>query len=506
MIPVITKYMSALDVALLANSLGRDAEGAKKNFTARKHELQTRLADTEVIPEVRSGVSTLLNGGQALLDGALANSIGLPDRVTAYIPILLTAEDAINASARIDSEQIRRSVRGLSRAVEARGQLTLQEILVTRGAGLPEPQLRAALIALAGTEPATLFGMSEALGVGSPDATTLHQQRANRMAIVSDPASALVDNPELLHSMQITQGIAERVISGTTASVTKSAQGQAADRGKAAFRDAVLVSSAILLSLASLVVPLRAPKLAQTDRETRLPKLVNDMFEATSRRSRSLVDQQLLLIDRLERNEEDPDRLANLSQLDQLTTRLRRNSVNLLVLAGARIARDPPEPVPLSRVLNAAVSRGRGNRRVKILGVPDCAVTEAAVGGVLHLLAELIDNALRYSPPTTPVQVLAADGVDGGALLRVCDAGLGMSDAERRIANLRLQAGGEAIPDDAGHLGLFVVARLAARHGIRVGLHGPASAAGSGTTAEVYLPPAVLAAAETVGPAGVLHP
>ena len=236
-IPAITNYMSALDVALLASSTGRDAEGAKKNFAARKNELQTRLADTEVIPDVRSGVNTLLNGGQALLDKD--NSIGLRDKVTTYAPLLLTAEDAINASVRVDSEQIRSQVQGLSRAVGARGQMTLQEILVTRGADLPEPQLRTAMITLAGTEPSTLFGMSEVLGAGSPDAKNLQQQLVTRMAVISDPDSTLVDNPDLLRSIRTTQGIADQIIDDTTASVTKSVQDQATARRDAAIRDAV---------------------------------------------------------------------------------------------------------------------------------------------------------------------------------------------------------------------------------------------------------------------------
>ena len=135
--------------------------------------------------------------------------------------------------------------------------------------------------------------------------------------------------------------------------------------------------------------------------EARLRLLVNDMFETMSRRSRSLVDQQLSLIDRLERNEEDPDRLDSLFRLDHLAARLRRNSANLLVLAGAQLSRDQREPVPLSTVINAAVSEVEDYRRVEIAGVPDCTVIGAAAGGIIHLLAELIDNALRYSPPTT---------------------------------------------------------------------------------------------------------
>ncbi|RUP05131.1 MAG: sensor histidine kinase [Mycobacterium sp.] len=551
LIPAITKYMSALDVALLASSTGRDVEGAKKNFSARKYELQTRLADTDVIPDVRSGVNTLLNGGQSLLDKVLDNSIGLRDRITTYAPLLLTAEDAINASVHVDSEQIRAQVEGLSRAVGARGQMTMQEILVTRGADLPEPQLRTAMITLAGTEPSTLFGMSEVLGSGSPAAKDLQQQMVARMAIMSDPDSALVSNEDLLRSIHTTQGIAEQIINDATASVTNSVQGQATARRDAAVRDTVLVLVAIGLALAvvllvarALIKPLRvlrdgALKVAHTDLEgeidrvrggaepipqplavytteeigqvahavdelhtqalllagdeARLRLLVNDMFETMSRRSRSLVDQQLSLIDRLERNEEDPERLDNLFRLDHLAARLRRNSANLLVLAGAQIGRDQREPVPLATVINAAVSEVEDYRRVEISAVADCTVLGGSAGGIIHLLAELIDNALRYSPPTTPVKVSAVRGSEGGVLLRIADAGLGMTESDRRMANMRLQAGGEVTPENARHMGLFVVGRLAARHGLRVGLRGPASGeAGSGTTAEVYLPLAVL--------------
>jgi signal transduction histidine kinase len=564
-LPAITQYMSALDVALLAPATGGDVEGAKKNFQARKYELQSRLAGTDVIPDVRSGVNILLNGGQALLDKVLDDSIGVRERVTTYAPILLTAEDVINASVRVDNEQIRAQAQGLSRAVGARGQMTMQEILVTRGGDLPEPQLRTSMSTLAGTEPSTLFGMSQVLGVSSPEAKTLQQQMVSRMALLSDPDSVLVDNPELLQSIKTTDGIAEQVIKNATSSVTKSVQAQATDRRNAAILDTALVLTAIVIALVivllvarALVRPLRALRdgalrVAHTDLEeevalvkaggaepipvplpvhtteeigqvahavdelhtqalllagdeARLRLLVNDMFETMSRRSRSLVDQQLSLIDRLERNEEDPDRLDSLFQLDHLAARLRRNSANLLVLAGAQLARDQRQPVPLSTVINAAVSEVEDYRRVEIAGLPECMVIGAAAGGVIHLLAELIDNALRYSPPTTFVRISAARGGDAGIVLRIADAGLGMNDADQRIANTRLQAGGEATPDNARHMGLFVVGRIAARHGIRVGLRAAtANETGSGTTAEIYLPPAVLegtAVLRAAGPRG----
>src|SRR6516164_551883 len=478
-VPAITKYMSALDVALLATSAGRDVEGAKQNYEARKYELQSRLADTDVTPDVRSGVSTLLNGGQGLLDKVTDNSIGLRDRVTTYAPILLTAEDVINASVRVDNERIRAKAQGLSRAIGARGQMTMQQILVTRGADLPEPQLRTSMITLAGTEPSTLFGMSEVLGAGSPEAKTLQQQMVTRMAIMSDPSSVLVDNTELLRSIQTTDEIAEQVIRDATASVTKSVHAEAAERRDAAILDAALVLGAIVVALGivllvarALVRPLRvlrdgALKVAHTDLEeevarvkaggpepipqplpvytteeigqvahavdelhtqalllagdeARLRLLVNDMFETMSRRNRSLVDQQLALIDRLERNEEDPERLDSLFRLDHL--------------AGAQLARDQREPVPLATVINAAVSEVEDYRRVEVTGLPDCMLIGAAAGGVIHMFAELIDNALRYSPPTTSVQVSATRGGDGGVVLRISDSGLGMNDADRRMA------------------------------------------------------------------------
>ena len=116
--------------------------------------------------------------------------------------------------------------------------------------------------------------------------------------------------------------------------------------------------------------------------EARLRLLVNDMFETMSRRNRSLVDQQLSLIDRLERNEEDPERLDSLFRLDHLAARMRRNGANLLVLAGAQLARDQREPVPLSTAINAAVSEVEDYRRVESPRPAGLALIGAAAGDV----------------------------------------------------------------------------------------------------------------------------
>ena len=125
--------MAALDGVLLANSTGGDAQAALTTFDASKKNLQSRLSDTDVVPDTGKGVTALLQGGQALLDKVTANSIGLRDKVTAYAPILLTAEDAINGSVRIDDEQIRAETLGLSRAIGARGQMLMQQLLVNLG-------------------------------------------------------------------------------------------------------------------------------------------------------------------------------------------------------------------------------------------------------------------------------------------------------------------------------------------------------------------------------------
>ncbi|MDT5324840.1 MAG: hypothetical protein QOF25_1992, partial [Mycobacterium sp.] len=388
MVPAIEDYMATLEGALLANSTGGDAQTALTAFDSSKQNLQSRLGDTAVVPDVGKGVTALLQGGQALLDKVTANGIGLRDRVTTYAPILLTAEDVINGSVRVDDEKIRAETLGLSRAIGARGQMMMQQLLVNLGGEIPEPELRTSMITLAGTEPSTLFGMSQVLGVGSADAQKLQAEMVKRMAMMSDPAVPLVNNPELTQSLQVTNEIAAQVIRSTTTSVTSGVEDQAAAKRTEAIRDSVIVGAAVLIALLivtlvarTLVRPLRklrdgALQVAHQDlaqelervraggpadpvqplpvhtteevgqvahavdelheqavllagEQARLQLQVGDMFETLSRRSRSLVDQQLTLIDRLERNEEDPERLESLFRLDHLAARMRRNGANL---------------------------------------------------------------------------------------------------------------------------------------------------------------------------------
>jgi Nitrate and nitrite sensing/HAMP domain len=212
---------------------------------------------------------------------------------------------------------------------------------------------------------------------------------------------------------------------------------------------------------------------------------VNAMFVNLSRRSQSLVERQIRLIDDLEQGEQDPERLSNLFQMDHLATRMRRNSENLLVLAGHEVSRRWNQPVALVDVLRAAVSEIEQYERVSMNVQPGIAVRGQAVNDVVHLVAELVENATSFSSAETPVTVSGHLLNSGGALLDISDQGMGMGDQEMAHDNWRLDNPPVVDVAVSRRMGLFVVARLAARHGIRVRLR-PATA--GGLTALVWLP------------------
>lgn len=223
--------------------------------------------------------------------------------------------------------------------------------------------------------------------------------------------------------------------------------------------------------------------------QARLRLQIGSMFETLSRRSQSLVEQQLALIEDLEHDEDNTERLQSLFRLDHLATRMRRNGDNLLVLAGTALRRGQLHPVQLSDMLWSAVSQVEDYQRVEITAVPDGVVAGEPAIDIEHLLAELIDNALRYSPPTTPVTVSVARAVDGGYLIEIVDRGLGMSTEDLRAINDRLSSGGEVTVETARRMGLFVVGRLAKRHTITTNLRRTSTMAQQpGITASVHLP------------------
>jgi signal transduction histidine kinase len=212
---------------------------------------------------------------------------------------------------------------------------------------------------------------------------------------------------------------------------------------------------------------------------------VNAMFVNLSRRSQSLVERQIRLIDDLEQGEQDPERLSNLFQMDHLATRMRRNSENLLVLAGHEVSRRWNQPVALVDVLRAAVSEIEQYERVSMNVQPGISVRGQAVNDVVHLIAELVENATSFSSAETPVAVSGHLLNSGGVLLDISDQGVGMGAEEMAHANWRLDNPPVVDVAVSRRMGLFVVARLAARHGVRVRLR-PAPT--GGLTALVWLP------------------
>lgn len=548
MVPAVVDYVAALEATLVAATESGDTEAALTEFDSRKAALQEQLTGTGVPDSVRLATNTLMDYGQDLVGKVMGNTIDLRTRVMTYAPLLITAETAITGLVANDDQGVQAQGEALSRAVGARGQMTMQRMLVDRGGEMPEPVLRSAMITLAGTEPSTVSAMGAYLGGTTDEASALRSEMVKRMSVLSEPTSVLVGNPELLASQQVTADIAGGVIADTTESIPATVDQQAGDARTTAIRDAALVVAAIVIALLlvtlvarTLVRPLRtlrdsALRVAHEDlareveqvrtdgkavpvqpipvltseeigqvahavdelheqavqlagEQARLQLQVTDMFETLSRRNRSLVDQQLSLIDRLERNEEDPDRLESLFRLDHLAARMRRNGANLMVLAGARIPRDQADPVPVTALVNAAASEVEDYTRIVTAGLPDSEIAGAVAGDLVHLLAELLDNALRYSPPTAQVRVSAVPTGNGGLVLEVADTGLGMTEPDLRVANTRLQSGGEVNPYTARHMGLFVVGRLAAQHGLVVRLRSTvASEPGSGTTAGVYIP------------------
>ncbi|HEY4461853.1 MAG TPA: nitrate- and nitrite sensing domain-containing protein, partial [Streptosporangiaceae bacterium] len=217
---------------------------------------------------------------------------------------------------------------------------------------------------------------------------------------------------------------------------------------------------------------------------------LNAMFVNLSRRSQSLIERQISLIDSLEQGEQDSGRLSSLFRLDHLATRMRRNSENLLVLAGHEASRRWSQPVPLVDVLRAAISEIEQYERVVLNVQPGIAIVGQAVNDVVHLVAELVENATTFSPEDTQVYVSGQPLTSGGVLLDISDSGVGISEQEMAHANWRLDNPPVVDVGVSRRMGLFVVGRLAARHGVRVRLrHAPSG----GLTALVWLPDTVAA-------------
>ncbi|MFD8713215.1 nitrate- and nitrite sensing domain-containing protein [Streptomyces anulatus] len=212
---------------------------------------------------------------------------------------------------------------------------------------------------------------------------------------------------------------------------------------------------------------------------------VNAMFTNLSRRSQGLIQRQLSLISELESREADPDQLSSLFKLDHLATRMRRNGENLLVLAGEEPGRRWTRPVPLVDVLRAAASEVEQYERIELSAVPATEVAGRVVNDLVHLLAELLENATSFSSPQTKVKVTGHALPDGRVLVEIHDTGIGLSPEDLAAINERLAQPPTVDVSVSRRMGLFVVGRLSLRHGIRIQLRPSDS---GGTTALVMLP------------------
>jgi signal transduction histidine kinase len=243
---------------------------------------------------------------------------------------------------------------------------------------------------------------------------------------------------------------------------------------------------------------LRAELTEATAQMERLRTAIGGTFVNLALRTLGLVERQLSVIEGLEEREQDPERLATLFKLDHFATVMRRHSENLLVLAGTEHVQHTAHPVPLVDVVRAAVSEIERYERVRIAALPPHAhIAGFAADDLSHLLAELMENATSFSPPDLPVEVSGWLLENGEVMLSVQDEGIGMAEDRLERLNARLADFDPDSPydqegEDGLGLGLYVVARLAHRHGVRVQLRAQKQ---GGVAAVVVVPRTLLAAA-----------
>lgn len=231
--------------------------------------------------------------------------------------------------------------------------------------------------------------------------------------------------------------------------------------------------------------------------QARMRSGYSEVFVNMFRRGQTLMQRQLSLIEKLEQNENSPEQLATLYQLDHLVTRMRRTTENVLVLSGTELVRRPAKPVPLASVIQAALSEIEQYQRVEVLDPPAAKIGDAAANDLIRMLAELLDNATSFSPPETKVTVQGQVLRDGSLSIAVVDTGIGMTDQEIVDINERLTRLGSAELARCRQVGLHVVGRLAGRHGLGIELLGGDRS--SGVTAVLSVPADLVLDAERPG-------
>ena len=227
--------------------------------------------------------------------------------------------------------------------------------------------------------------------------------------------------------------------------------------------------------------------------QARLRQGISDIFRNLARRSQSLLHRQLALLDAMERRAREPEELEDLFRIDHLTTRMRRHAESLIILSGDAPARAWRRPVPFVDVLRAAVAEVEDYTRIKVTANTRAAISGPAVADVIHMIAELAENAVVFSPPNTPV-LISGDVVGRGFAVEIEDRGLGLGDERRAELNDLLENPPPFDLSGSDQLGLFVASQLAKKHNIRISLRGSPY---GGTTAIVLIPNTLVVSEES---------
>ncbi len=536
-------YLSAAEDAAMVfretdDQQQRDA--ALKLVNDAAADLETAWAAADLSESERAQVRALLTSTQGLRDGSsyslVSTAVDALEKLEADVTLGIAG--MTETGSRTESQ-----IRLVGQLNQGRLAVTQQQLLV-----LPTPELipKNELFGHLGVESAAIGNLELQLP-GNEDVALLRQYNASNAGLLG------IGTPDLKGSAPL------RLYDNLTSSLLTQIEDRLADAASASQREAILVAGltalALLLAIVLAVVVSRflvgpiqkvrdgalavaqerlpetvrriragqdpgeiepiavttheemgqlaravddlhstAVRLAQGEAELR--SRVADMFVTLSRRNTSLVNQQLRLIESLESDEEDPQRLESLFRLDHLASRMRRTAESLVVLADAPTQHSEQDSLSVAEALQAATAGVQDYQRVRLGPAPDLRLSGSAAPDLVHLFTELVDNALTFSPPTASVTV-TTETPAGLVLVEIHDQGLGIDQASLLELNETLRTGADVTAETARRMGVFVVSRLARRHGMTVTLERNAD---GGTTAKVFIPRALLAAAAAPEP------
>lgn len=545
------EFVDRLDGLAYAAASGAPIEEPLAQFDASATALSSLITSAEFDPKVATDLATASSMAKTLRDEIASGPVPQPRIAEQAASVATGVASAIaTTTATVGDGAVRPLADRLVNVLAAQRALSTQRVLVAAPDFVDSVALRTKAAEAAGVEAAAVERLAQLTPTG--DGAASRGSSDIRRDAYTRPLGESVDTTQLTSAMRTGTDHYHAMAQQLSSDLERTVHARANALRSAALRDTAIILGAVLaalvfalgvgrslirsigrlrrgaLQVAQVQLPEEIDRLSKggglpeitalpvrTNEEVgQLARAIDDihfqavrlasehgvrlqigeMFETLSRRSRSLIEEQLVLIETLELDEDDPARLDHLFRLDHLATRMRRNGDNLLVLADTVERHRRSASVPLLEVLHAAMSEVEQYHRVKVGPTVDGSIVGASAGDVGHLIAELLDNALRYSPPESSVSVTVSRAVDAGILVEVADRGLGMSADDLRAANERLALGGEVTSETAKRMGLFVVGRLARRHEATVRLRTTAALTDRpGVTASVHLPGALLA-------------